>query len=448
MAKTQAILAFVALVAVCSLVCEAQMVLPLKNPPPKPIQTKRVGEDTVALPGSIALEAEFYVQVALGTPAQNLYVQVDTGSSDLLVFSSDCSDCPSSPTYDYYTSSTSEVGLCTDDYDFNCQNCYSFDGDSACGFLDQYGDGSEVEGPVIIDEMGIGLISHVKVSFGIIEQATSGFEPYPVSGIWGLAYQDLSDWEGTPAFDQIVDQTGIYNSFSMCLENLAGVTTDAGYMDLGVDYSTDDSFAWTPVVEQLYYSVTVEDFGIDGVSLGYGSTTLSSPMAIVDSGTTLLLIPTSVYNAFVAQLQTGCTLQGACGTDNIFDGNCVSMTTTQLDAYPSVYITLADIVTPFVLESTDYLIPYQGFYCMGIGDSNGDGTLLGDVFMQPWHVVFDRQQAAVGFGDISTCPVSSTTASLVGQTSSFAGSDGAIITPHAFGVLTAVVVAILTVKLM
>jgi len=38
-------------------------------------------------------------------------------------------------------------------------------------------------------------------------------------------------------------------------------------------------------------------------------------------------------------------------------------------------------------------------------DSGTNGlTLLGDIFMQHWHVVFDRMNHRIGFGDLNTCP--------------------------------------------
>jgi len=42
---------------------------------------------------------------------------------------------------------------------------------------------------------------------------------------------------------------------------------------------------------------------------------------------------------------------------------------------------------------------------MGIAASGAGGpTILGDVFMQGFMVVFDRTNMQVGFGDLSLCP--------------------------------------------
>ena len=50
------------------------------------------------------------------------------------------------------------------------------------------------------------------------------------------------------------------------------------------------------------HSVVVTDMAMGGVSLGVSQTTYNTPFCIVDSGTTLLLLPTAAYNAISTYL--------------------------------------------------------------------------------------------------------------------------------------------------
>ena len=72
--------------------------------------------------------SSYMVPLKVGTPPQTVYVQVDTGSSDLWVPSTVCDSCSGKSQYDASSSSTSKK--------------------QSGSFEIQYGDGSTVSGPV------------------------------------------------------------------------------------------------------------------------------------------------------------------------------------------------------------------------------------------------------------------------------------------------------------
>ncbi len=53
------------------------------------------------------------------------------------------------------------------------------------------------------------------------------------------------DWNGTSAFQNVVNQLGLLDRFSICL-------TDQPVLQLGGPTS-DDGFTWTPVIQKSYY---------------------------------------------------------------------------------------------------------------------------------------------------------------------------------------------------
>jgi hypothetical protein len=112
----------------------------------------------------------------------------------------------------------------------------------------------------------------------------------------------FADWNGTSAFQNVVNQLGLPDRFSMCL------TSNNPTMTLGGP-SSSSGFTWydllcsclaslpaaprTPVIQKGYYTVQFEDLLVSGTSLGVSEKVYNSkPGAIVDSGTTLFLIPT------------------------------------------------------------------------------------------------------------------------------------------------------------
>jgi len=364
---------------------------------------ERDSSESIDLGGGIESNGEFYAELQIGSDSQTFDVQVDTGSSDLLIFGQGCGNCGSSPTYDYSLSSDSSLLPCAS----SCPLCADVASESTCSFSDTYGDGSNVQGFVVTDVLAVGSsISGVNVELGSIQTSSSNFENPPVSGIWGLAYSSLSDWDGTTAFDNIVQQDGIPNSFSMCL------TTSDPVMSLGVDYSSDSRFSWTSITQQTYYAVSMEDLQVDGNSLGLSPNAYNNPLTIVDSGTTLFYVSNTAYSALVSSFGALCgsnSLHGICdvsSTQTMFDGVCYQMSQSQLNAYPSIGVVLSGISDPLTLGPTQYLVPQGSYYCFGIYPS-AKFSILGDVFMQNWHVVFDRANSKVGFGPIDSCSASS-----------------------------------------
>jgi len=363
---------------------------------------KKDGSYEVSLNGGISVDGEFYVQVLLGTPPVEFLLQVDTGSSDLLVYTSKCSDC-NGTYYFHEKSSTSSLIACSDPF-YRCLGCQDVGTFSSCSFSDTYGDGSNVKGFLVSDYLSVGEMSNITVTFGgITFSKSSSFENKPVSGIWGLAYSPLSSWYGPPVFDDIVVSTGISNIFSLCLNG------NIGEMSMGIDYSNDPNFNWTPIIEEAWYVIQLNSISVGNINLPLPS----ESVAIVDSGTTLMLLPDVTYNSFSSYLTNSCpgsNLAGVCGEAEgiLLGGSCVSMSESQVNAFPSVQFDIGNIPT-FTLPPSQYLYyDSNGYYCMGISSSGSNDIIFGDIFMQGYHVVFDRQNSKVGFGPLNTCPPNAT----------------------------------------
>jgi hypothetical protein len=247
------------------------------------------------------------------------------------------------------------------------------------------------------------------VSFGKIEQSSTDFEPLAVDGIWGLAYQRITDWNEVPAFTAWAQQNDIYPGFSMCLTPIGEYE---GIFDLGVDYTNNPAFRYTPVIDQLYYVVNLTDVSVGPNSLGLSNRVYNLGQVIIDSGTTLLYLNDLIYTHFVGQLEAMCKagvkLVGICGVPievSLLAGYGYRMNANDIAAFPTLSFSFNN-VTGLQVPPTAYLIsekiPAAGPYFFGIYGSTF--TILGDVFMQNFQVAFDLVENAVGFADLSTCP--------------------------------------------
>jgi hypothetical protein len=317
---------------------------------------------------------------------------VDTGSSDLLINSVGCSGCGNGRKFNPAQSSSAKTVSCAQ---FNCATCHS----NQCGFDDQYGDGSEVAGPVYTDVLNFpgSSLPATTIQFGATTKSSPNFEPTGVDGIFGLSYSALSSWGGVPPFEKIVQQHNIPNVYSMCLNGGGG--------SLNMGYVAPSSTKWTPVTKREWFVISVHDFQVNGRALGYSAPEYAD--AIVDSGTTLLLLPQNPYNTLVQRIVAMCStvkLPGVCDAvpgHSIFDGYCYPMTTAQIKSFPVI-----EAIIPgwgnLPINPDSYLISNQGTFCWGIGNA-GQGTILGDVAVQNQNIIYDMGNNRIGWAPGSTC---------------------------------------------
>jgi len=353
------------------------------------------------LRGGIGSIAEFYATIILGS--QTLTVSIDTGSTDLLLDGFGCSGCSGSSSF--VSDSSTQTYVCPS-LTLTCSTCVTVSSSSVCGFSDTYGSGATVSGYIVSDFFLLDNFSSIRVAFGYIQSVSGGnFINAPVDGIWGLAYPSLSSWGGNSALDTIISSNNLQNIFSMCL-----VQSDPS-MSIGVDYTNIAGTQWTPIIQQSWYVVTVNDIQVNGNSLGLSSSVYNSNPSIVDSGTTLFTLPSQAYTAFKNTLMNMCSsvnLHGICDASTgqtLFDKYCYTMLSSQISQYPNIEILLNGATLS--IPNTQYLyLETGGFYCLGVDQSpSGSGVILGDVVMQGFHVIFDKTNLRVGFAPLSSCPI-------------------------------------------
>lgn len=135
-------------------------------------------------------------------------------------------------------------------------------------------------------------------------------------------------------------------------------------------------------------------WGISVASIDYGSTSLATAATgIVDTGTTLLYIPSSAYTRF---------LSASGGTTDAGSG-LASFTTR-----PTANFTITFGSTTYALTPAQYLVPtaqYAGFQLRPgkayswISDGGGAGVncIIGQKFLENYYSVYDTTNSRIGF---------------------------------------------------
>lgn len=365
----------------------------------------RYSDPSVPLDGSVAF-GEYYIALSFGTDTDKFNVQVDTGSSDLAVVSSRLPSPPAKlPVYNPWAHSDTASPVPCSSSSVYC-SCKS----NVCDYSISYLDGSGYTADVFEDTITFpGSALKVRSITGAIVKQSKGFESAPVAGIVGVAYRNESEILAPTIIDSLVESGDIRDSFSLCLDQ----GTQSGAMTFGAMGSGGGSAVYTPILSQTFYVVNFLSLTVGSASspLPIPPRVYNAGQAIVDSGTTDFLIPSSAYGAlhqsFLSLCSSGSKLTGVCGlskANSLFGDYCFDMTEADISAFPTLTVSLQGTtsdsiqlaVTPDMYLTLD--TPGSTLRCLGIvGVPEADGTILGDVVMRGFVTYFDRANSQVGF---------------------------------------------------
>lgn len=371
----------------------------------------------------------YYNVLNIGTPSKVYYVVADTGSSTLILTTNACSACTpyanniysiagsSSSSRVSCSSSKCQPNKCTSSCPGSCSSsraCCANNSYNQCGFYTAYGDGTRTTGGLVFDIISAvnvegGRVYNVSTTFGGIEYMTGLLDN--TDGILGLAYKSLACSPSciNTFYDDMIEQhSGFKNEFTMCFGSKEGILAYGG-ADTGL---YKGNLTWIDIDSDGFYSISLNDIRVNGKSV----VRTKSYSAIVDSGTTLLALQSSLYESLKQYFQTNyCSLTGICGSQTLFDGYCYSSRPTSswptIDLYLNgLYISLPpDLYIIEQVSSKDSRI----YYCLGISkipSSIGSLTIIGAAALRGFTVVHDKENDRIGFA----IPTSACHAEVVG----------------------------------
>jgi len=323
------------------------------------------------IPLSDYAEAQFYGPITIGTPAQDFKVVFDTGSSNLWVPSSKCTQisCKLHHRYDSSKSST-----------------YKANGTS---FEIEYGSGN-ISGIVSNDVVGLADLTVQGQDFAeVVKEDGMAFTFGKFDGILGLAFDTISVGHATPVWYNLMDQ-GLVDKkmFSFWLaRNTSGMM--GGQLTLGGYDKTlfRGDLSYVPLTYQNYWQIKM-----DGVIFEYRNLCGDEGCkAIVDSGTSMITGPSKLINMINGQL--GCIISG---------DECSWLHCPDYSTLPNLEFKLNNV--SYILTPQEYIMETGGacisaLMGMDIQEPVGPLWILGDKFMEKFYTVFDYENKQVGFAE-------------------------------------------------
>ncbi|OWM86148.1 hypothetical protein CDL15_Pgr010972 [Punica granatum] len=355
----------------------------------------------------------YYAKIGLGSPSQDYYVQVDTGSDNLWVLCSSCNSCPTMSYlglkleyYDPKGSSTGNSVTCDQEFCRYANNgaipdCKS---DMQCKYNVTYGDGSSSAGYYFKDYVHLNQgtrnlqssLANASIIFGCAtnQSGNLAMASGALSGLMGFGQSNTS------VLSQLASAGKVKKIFAHCLDNKRG----GGIFTIGE--IVQPIVKTTPLVpHQSHYNIVMKAIEVDGeaiqLSMGILGLLYDEIEAIVDSGTTLAYLPGDIYDSVMSKImakQPGLVLRIV---DNTF--SCFDFSGNMDDGFPAVKFQFAGSLNLTVYPH-DYLFQHENGWCFGwlrssVQYGGKEVVLLGDLVLSNKLVIYNLVNQTIGWVD-------------------------------------------------
>ncbi|KAF9484443.1 acid protease [Pholiota conissans] len=312
------------------------------------------------------LDVLYYGPIQIGTPPQELTVDVDTGSADLWV-PVDCATCSNKQ--------------------FNKKSSTSYK-DKGTKFDVSYGSG-EVSATLAEDVVSIQGLTVQKQAFGAVTSESDDFNGYPNSGLLGLAFSSISASNKPTFFESLIREKQLAAPiFSVHMTRGQETGSEVCFGCVNHEKTTGP-ISWVPVISKTYWSVT-----LDSLSVNDTTAPSTSVIAAIDTGTTLIYVPDIVAKRFYDMIP-GARPATEYGPE-FFTYPC--------DANFLVSIAFGGINFPLnIVDFNMGRTTINSPNCVGGILALGEGfpsnlAIIGDEFLKSWYSTFDYSNGArIGF---------------------------------------------------
>ncbi|GAA5801972.1 aspartic peptidase domain-containing protein [Helicostylum pulchrum] len=324
---------------------------------------------------SAYIDIEYIGQISIGTPPQKFNMDFDTGSSDIWVPSMSCGV------------------TCGTHRRFNPEKSSTYVGTDNKTWALRYGDGSSVVGYTGRDIVHLGNISQPDQLIGLVTKETAQFasDRY-LDGIFGLAFPPLAF---TNINNSIVEELYMSGSIPAPIVSFyLGHYRDGGkgevlFGDINQNYF-EGELRYVPVTLKKYWQVDLSGISVNGRKVMNGSVP-----AIIDTGTTLIIVPPYIAQE-IHSVIPGSEYSSMYGwrIPCSFAGHPTQEAITFNLDNQDFPILLKDFVRAKTSPSSGNSTVQMCF--SGIAQANTPLIILGDTFLRSYYSVYDFANARIG----------------------------------------------------
>ncbi|KAL1409907.1 hypothetical protein Q8F55_003906 [Vanrija albida] len=321
--------------------------------------------------------------VSFGTPPQVLTLDFDTGSSDTWVFSPEVEPAEDAWGHTVFDPAKSSSFTKLDGYSW---------------FI-AYGDFSSASGDVGTDVVSIGGVGVKTQAVQLAKRVSHSFaHDKSNNGLLGLAFDNINTVRPVKqkTFPTNLAGEGTLPSGSQLFTTALYSTRDAessfwtfGYIDDELVKASGQAIKWTPVAaESGFWQVDLPRITVGGKETVFDA----GNNGIVDSGTTLIIVPTQWLEAFYSAIPGS-------GKDVDPDSGDVSwwFPNAALDSLPEFKIEIGGTLWTVQPEDLIYDGRDANSTYGALQTIDEDTTILGDTFLKSVYAVWDTENTRIGF---------------------------------------------------
>ncbi|CAA0822430.1 Eukaryotic aspartyl protease family protein [Striga hermonthica] len=333
----------------------------------------------------------YVTRLGVGTPATNFYMSIDTGSDLSWLQCLPCDGCyhQHDPFFDPSKSKSFASVNCKSTLCKLANLCVK--GHNKCSYEQEYGDGSTTEGDLSTETFTFGETKVKQIAFGCSHNSKGMFGE--VAGILGLG-------QGVLSFTTQAD----IHVFSYCLVDWESKSASS-YLMFG-NSTVFRKTVFTPLLTSsdpnldTFYLVELQGISVNGTRVAGINQTLFKSGVVVDSGTTVTLLPQPAYKALRKAFRAGTRHLTRAKQMSILD-TCYNLTGMTKVNVPTVVLHFrgADVS----LTASNCLIPMEetvrGTFCFAFAATpEGLGlSVLGNNQQKGFQVMFDLANKKIGF---------------------------------------------------
>ncbi|MCO5594217.1 hypothetical protein L7F22_048242 [Adiantum nelumboides] len=358
----------------------------------KPAQVEGVSQEEISSPlvsGLSQGSGEYFTRFGVGTPPNEAYFVIDTGSDLSWTQCEPCQSCykQTDPIFNPAKSSSYNPVSCSDALcsQLLVRGCRR----NQCLYQVSYGDGSFTVGNFAVETFTFSGNQVERVALGCGLDNEGLF--VGASGLLGLGAGRLS----LP--------TQLKQPFSYCLPNRFGSGSSQLIFGRG---AAPGSSTFTPLLKNsrlsTFYYVQLEGISVGGSRLRISSEAFAlqssgSGGVILDSGTSITRLVASAYSSLRDSFVAGASNLPTTGSFSLFDTCYALGGMTSVDV-PTVDLHFAGGTT-LSLPAENYLIPVDsaGTYCFGFAGTNSGFSIIGNMQQQGYRISFNTATSRVGF---------------------------------------------------
>ncbi|KAM6554923.1 hypothetical protein CsatB_015685 [Cannabis sativa] len=359
----------------------------------RPVETEIRPEDlsTPIISGVSQGSGEYFARIGVGTPANQYYMAIDTGSDVNWLQCEPCSDCYQETDPIFQPESSSSYNPLTCD----SRQCVALETSACrnnrCLYQVAYGDGSYTVGDFVTETLSFGKSGSINgVALGCGHDNEGLF--VGSAGLIGLGGGPLS----------LTSQTKT-SSFSYCLVNRdqAGASST---LEFNSPLPSDSITA--PLLKNgkttTFYYVQLMGMSVGGKAISVSPEVFQVDESgdggvIVDCGTAVTRLRTQIYESLRDEFKKLTPNLRSTNGVALFD-TCYDFSSLSTVRVPTVSFLFAGGKS-WTLPAKNYLIPVDssGTFCFAFAPTTSSLSIIGNVQQQGTRVNFDLANSRVGF---------------------------------------------------